>query len=143
MNCPSCSKTGQKVANETVKNLVQANCQSNVGEKDFYLCMNPNCDIAYYNSESVFEKSALKKLLWYKKNSTPKYACCCRKITQEEVTKTVMDTGLTKAGPIMQHLRGNVESNCKINNPTGHCCFPAFNRLIKKALEMSNQKETT
>jgi Zinc binding domain len=134
MKCPSCSETGKEVANETVKNLVQAKCQSKVREKDFFLCMNPDCDVAYYNSESVFEKSALKVPLWYKKDAPPKYACYCRKITQEEVTKTVLETGLTKAGPIMLHLSGHVKSNCKINNPTGHCCHPVFNEMITKAL---------
>ena len=135
MNCPSCSKEGQKVANETVKNIVQAECQGKIGEKGYYLCMNPDCNVAYYNSESIFEKSALNKPLWYKKNANPKYACYCRKITQEEVSKTIMETGLTEADDIMFHLRGIVKSNCKINNPTGHCCHPAFNQMIKSALK--------
>jgi hypothetical protein len=48
---------------------------------------------------------------------------------------------LTEAGPIMLHLRGNVKSNCKINNPTGHCCHPVFNEMIEKALEIRAAKE--
>ena len=135
MKCPTCCKQGQKLANETVKHNLKAKCKSKMGEKDYYLCMNPECEVAYYNSESVFDKSALKKPLWYKKDANPKYACYCRKITQEEVTKTVIETGLTEAEPIMLHLRGNVKSNCKINNPTGHCCHPVFNKMIEKALE--------
>ena len=97
--------------------------------------MNPECDVAYYNSESVFEKSALKVPLWYKRDANPKYACYCRKITQEEVTNTVRQTGLTDAGEIMKHLRGNVKGNCKVNNPTGHCCHPVFNEMVEKALK--------
>ena len=94
--------------------------------------MNPNCDVAHYNSESVFDKSALKKPLWYKKDAKPKYACYGRKIT-EEVTKAVRETGLTETGPITLHLRGNTKSNCKINNPTDHCYHPVFNEIIEKA----------
>ena len=112
--------------------------------------MNPDCDVGYYNSETAFDKSAFKKRLWYKKGANPKYACYCRSITEEEVTKTVMETGLTEASPIMLHLRGNVKSNCKINNPTGHCCHPVFNEMIEKALKTkadserkSNQKSAT
>jgi hypothetical protein len=135
VKCPTCSKTCQKVNNETVKHILKAKCKSKIGEKDYYLCMNPDCDVAYYNSESFFDKSALKKPLWYKKDANPKYACYCRKITEEEVTKTVMETGFTEAGPIMLHLRGNVTSNCKINNPTGHCCHPIFKEMIEKTLE--------
>ncbi len=103
--------------------------------------MNPDCDVGYYNSESVFDKSALKKPLWYKKDANPKYACYCRKITRDELTKTVLETGLTSAGDIMLHLRGNVKSNCKINNPTGHCCHSVFNAMIEKALEIKAVKE--
>ena len=109
MKCPTCNKTGQKVANETVKHILKTKHTSKIGEKDYYLCMNPDCDVAYYNSELVFDKSALKKPLWYKKDANPKYACYCRKITEEEVTKAVRETGLTEAGPIMLHLRGNVK----------------------------------
>jgi hypothetical protein len=141
MKCPTCSKTGQKVQNETVKHILKAKYKSKIGEQDYYLCMNPDCSVAYYNPESVFDKSALKVPLWYKKDANPKYACYCRKITQEEVTKTVMETGLAEAGPIMQHLRGNVKGNCKINNPTGHCCHPVFNEVIKKALETRTAEE--
>lgn len=141
MKCPSCNKLGQEVSNQTVKSLVQTDCQSKVGENDYFLCMNPECDVAYYNSESVFEKSSLKVPLWYKKDANPKYACYCRKITQEEVTNTVMETDLTEAGDIMYHLRGGVKSNCKINNPTGHCCHPVFNKLINKALEVKAREK--
>ena len=141
MKCPTCNEIGQIVNNETVKCILKSECQSNIGKNDFYLCMNPNCDVAYYNKESVFDKSALKKPLWYKKDANPKYACYCRKITPEEVTKTVMEKGLTEVGPIMLNLRGNVKSNCKINNPTGHCCHPVFNESIKKALEIRAAEE--
>jgi hypothetical protein len=136
MKCPSCKQIGQKIPNETVKSIVQTECQNKVGRNCYFLCMNPDCIIAYYNSESVFEKSALKVPLWYKKNANPKYACYCRKITQEEVTKTVLETALTEAGDIMFHLRGKVKSNCKVNNPTGHCCHQVFNEMIEKALEI-------
>jgi bacterioferritin-associated ferredoxin len=127
---------GQKVPNQTVKSLILADSQNGVGNNDYFLCMNPDCNVAYYNSESTFEKSALKVPLWYKKDAAPKYACYCRKITQEEVTKTVQQTDLTDAGAIMKHLRGNVKSNCKMNNPTGHCCHPVFNEMVEKALKI-------
>jgi bacterioferritin-associated ferredoxin len=140
MQCPACSRTGQKVTAETVKHIVNTKCKDKVGEKDYYLCTNPDCNVAYYNAELVFERSDLKVPLWYKKYAHPKYTCYCRKITQEEVTKTVLETGLTDAEDIMFHLRGEVKSNCKINNPTGHCCHPVFNEMIEKALETKARK---
>jgi len=136
MKCPSCEKVGKKVPNETVKNLILADDQNRVGKNDYFLCITTDCDVAYYNSEASFGKSALKVPLWYKKDAAPRYACYCRKITQEEVTKTVSQTGMTDVGAIMQHLRGNVKGNCKMNNPTGHCCHPVFNEMVEKALKM-------
>lgn len=135
MKCPSCKEIGKKVPIQTVKSLVLADNQNRVGNIDYFLCMNSDCNVAYYNSESTFEKSALKVPLWYKKDAAPKYACYCRKITREEVTKTVQQKGLTDTGVIMQYLRGTVNSNCKINNPTGHCCHPVFNEMVEKALK--------
>lgn len=141
MKCPTCGKIGQKATNETVKNILKSKYKGKIGENDYYLCMNPDCDVAYYNSESIFDKSALKVSLWYKKDANPKYACYCRKITQEEVTKTVMETGLAEAGDIMFYLRGNLKSNCRVNNPTGHCCHPVFNDMIEKALKVRTDLE--
>lgn len=135
MKCPTCNKTGQKVAAETVKHIIKTENKNKVAEKDYYLCTNPACNVAYYNGDSSFDKSELTVPLWYKKNANPIYACYCRKITQEEVTKTVLETDLTDAADIMHHLRGEAESNCKINNPTGHCCHPVFNKVIKEALK--------
>jgi len=140
MECPSCSQTGQKVANETVKHILKSKYSDKIREKDYQLCMNPDCKVAYYNSKLVFDKSALKVPLWYKKDANPKYACYCRKITQEEVTKTILETDLTDAGDIMFHLRGEVESNCRVNNPTGHCCHPVFNKMIENALKLKGGK---
>ncbi len=138
MKCLICSKQGQKVSNQTVRHILKPRCEGKIGEKEYYLCMNPECDVCYYNSEAVFYKSDLKVPLWYKKDANPKYACYCRKITQEEVTKTILETDLIDAEDIMFHLRGEVESNCRVNNPTGHCCHPVFNEMIEKALEIKS-----
>lgn len=135
MTCPTCHKLGQRVANITVKHILKAKYISKTEKNDYYLCMTPDCDVAYYSSQSVFDKSTLKVPLWYKKDANPKYACYCRKITQEEATKTILETDLTEVENIMNHLRGDVKSHCKINNPTGHCCHPAFSEMINKALE--------
>ena len=141
VKCPTCGETGQKVANETVRHILKSKNKKSVGEEEFYLCMNPECDAAYFSSKLVFSKSALKKPLWYKTDANPKYACYCRKITQEELTHAVLQTGLTEAGEIMLHLRGNVKSNCRINNPTGHCCHPVFNEMIEEALRTKSEKK--
>ncbi len=143
MKCPTCNKHGKKVANQTVKHILKAKYKSKTGEKDYYLCMTPDCDVAYYSSESVFDKSALKVPLWYKKDANPKYACYCRKITQEEVAKTIQETDLREANDSMFHLRGDVACNCEVNNPTGQCCHYEFNKIIENALKAKAEGKAT
>ena len=135
MKCPTCGEQGQKVPNQTVRHILKSKFMGKIGEKEYYLCMSPECDVGYYNSEAVFDKLDLKVQIWYKKDANPKCACYCRKITEAEVTKTIFETSLTDAEEVMFHLRGEVKSNCKVNNPTGHCCHTVFNEMIKKALE--------
>jgi len=117
MKCPTCNTEGQKVAHQTIRHILKPRCEIKIGEKDYYLCMNPDCDVGYYNSEAVFDKSDLKVPLWYKKDANPKYACYCRKISHDEVIKTVLETDLTDAGDIMFHLRGELRAAAKLTTP--------------------------
>ena len=59
VKCPICGKLGQKVPNETVRHVLKSRNKKNVGEEKFCLCMNPDCDVAYFSSKSFFNKSAL------------------------------------------------------------------------------------
>lgn len=56
-NCPKCYEIGEKVKNITVKHMVSENLRGKVvDEETYYLCMNEDCDVVYYNlnNERVF-----------------------------------------------------------------------------------------
>ena len=46
--CPICDNIGSTVKNITVKHLVLSELSEQVGDRDYYLCMNEECDVAYY-----------------------------------------------------------------------------------------------
>ncbi|UOE96803.1 hypothetical protein NA23_01435 [Fervidobacterium islandicum] len=47
--CPVCEKQGTLVKNITVKHMVLNELTEQIGDNDYYLCMNEECDITYKN----------------------------------------------------------------------------------------------
>src|SRR5674536_52784 len=90
--CLLCEKQGTLVKNITVKHMVLDELREQVGDNDYYLCMNEKCDITYYNTESnmKFNKQQAKLPIWFKRDANPKYACYCSKITEEQVINAVL-----------------------------------------------------
>lgn len=66
-----------------------------VGDNDYFLCMDEECSITYYNSQSKakFNKLQVKVPLWFKKDASPKYVCYCSKVTEEQVIDSVLKEG--------------------------------------------------
>ena len=84
--CPICNQLGKKVKSITVKNLVLENLIDMIDNENYFLCMNSQCDISYYNSKGhKLNRIELKVPLWYKQEATPKYACYCGNVTFNDV----------------------------------------------------------
>lgn len=49
--CPVCKTSGIKVKNITVKHLVVDTLAESVGDMDYYICVNEECNVVYYNPE--------------------------------------------------------------------------------------------
>jgi len=133
--CPHCGEAGQPVPFETVSHLVKKPQRPQPAD-DYHLCGNPRCEVGYFrpgNEESI-HKDNLKRPIWFKEGADPVYACYCKSITEQDVIRTVVETGLTDMKEIMLQLRGSLESTCRKTNPAGHCCTQAFNAMIQKGL---------
>lgn len=131
--CPVCKDEGKIVTNLPVKNLVNDRKKIDVKENIYYLCMNEECNISYYNNEenSCFTIEDLKKPLWYKKGASPKYICYCSKTTEEEIIKAIEQKNAKSVEDIVNLTGAMKNSDCKNNNPLGKCC----SWLIKETLE--------
>ena len=138
--CPQCEQPGMPVPLETVKHQVKTKYRSYVDDLEYSLCMHKDCKTAYFahNSKNVLDHSLLKRPLWYKSYSEKILLCYCLNITENEVIRTVVETGLTESDLIMMHLRGRFGWQCKITNPTGKCCSDEFQAGIELGIKVRN-----
>ena len=140
-NCPKCYEIGEKVKNITVKHMVSENLRGKVvDEETYYLCMNEDCDVVYYNlnNERVFYKEDVKVPIWFKKDANPKYICYCNQVTEQQIINAVLDDGAKNIKDIIRLTGAMKNGKCEIKNPLGKCCGPLIQETINKAL---NSKE--
>ena len=90
--CPNCKNKGIIVKNITVKHIILDELIDLVCDDNYFLCMNEECDITYYNTESnmKFNKQQVKVPIWFKKDANPKYACYCSKVTEEQIINNLL-----------------------------------------------------
>lgn len=136
--CPICGNMGSTVKNITVKHLVLSELLEQVGDRDYYLCMNEECNVAYYNNETdvQFNKQQVNVPIWFKKDADPKYACYCSKVTEEQVIDAVLKDGETNMREVLKITGAMKNSQCQKNNPLGKCCHQIIQDAIDKALSM-------
>ncbi|HEY5562888.1 MAG TPA: (2Fe-2S)-binding protein [Clostridiaceae bacterium] len=139
--CPLCGRMGKMVKNVTVKHLITDEFMGKIGNEDYYLCMDENCDIVYYdlNSGIIFSKQQVKVPIWFKDDANPKYACYCSKVTEEEVINAVVKDGATIMSQVLKITGAMSEPNCQNNNPLGQCCHKIVQEAINKGLAILNQ----
>ncbi|SKA79242.1 BFD-like [2Fe-2S] binding domain-containing protein [Caloramator quimbayensis] len=136
--CPVCNLSGIKVRNITVKHLVKDDIAELVGDMDYYICMNEECDVVYYNLQSglKFIKEQVKVPIWFKKDAEPKYACYCSKVTEQQVIDAVINNGARTVKDIIEITGAMRNSDCIKNNPLGTCCHKIIQEAIEKGLSM-------
>ncbi|WMW25217.1 (2Fe-2S)-binding protein [Methanolobus sediminis] len=135
--CPVCSGSGSFVKNITVRHMISDDLLETVGTSDYCLCMNEDCQIAYYNIDLKieFKKSDIKVPIWFKKDAKPKYACYCSKVTEEEVITAVINDNATSVKEVIKITGAMNKPNCQINNPSGKCCHQIIQEIIDKTLK--------
>jgi bacterioferritin-associated ferredoxin len=136
--CPVCKTSGIKVKNITVRHLVVDTLAESVGDMDYYICVNEECDVVYYNPESgvKFDKQQVKVPIWFKKDANPKYACYCSKVTEKQVIDAVIKHGAKTVKDIIKITGAMKNSQCEKNNPLGKCCHKIIQEAIDKGLSM-------
>ncbi|MHA1954140.1 MAG: hypothetical protein ACW96U_09380, partial [Candidatus Heimdallarchaeaceae archaeon] len=97
----------------------------------------------YFNNETrkTVHISELKRPLWYKEGADPIYACYCTNITEDDIVRTVIETGLRDMRHIMFYLKGRFGNACKYKNPLGICCIDTFNSMIVKGLRIKQNRK--
>jgi len=134
--CPVCNQMGKKVKNITVKHLVKAEFSESVGDLNYAICMNKDCDIVYFsgNKEAQFSKEQVKVPIWFKNDADPRFACYCSEVTIDQVKETVRDKGARKMKDVLAITGAMKNSKCEVKNPLGVCCHETIQQAIDEAL---------
>lgn len=139
-SCPVCGKTGTLVKNYTVKHIIVEELAEEVGNSDYYLCMNEDCDVVYYSCDSsaIFNKQQVKVPIWFKKDANPKYACYCSQVTEEQVIKAVTEKGAKNMVEVLEITGAMKNSQRPEKNPLGKCCHQIIQNAIEKAFKIKS-----
>ncbi len=140
--CPVCKKSGDEVKNITVRHMVLGELLEQIGDDDYYLCMNEECDGVYYNlkSDIVYNKKQVKVPVWFKKDANPKYVCYCNKVTEEQVINAVVKDEAKNMKDIIKLTGAMKNGKCEIKNPSGKCCHQVVQNAIDKGLSIICKK---
>lgn len=131
--CPSCNNPGEMIPNTVFRSNLRKEFYPEINtDKRNYICMDPDCDTAYYNPNQVLDKSALKRELWFKKGSKRKIICYCNNIDTEQIRKAVELEQLYSWEDINAYYRKKVIEKCDVLNPAGTCCRQLFDEVVSK-----------
>ena len=133
--CPTCGNKGQLVPNTVFRSNVKGDSFKKINtETDNYICMDSDCDVAYYNAENenVILKDELKRELWYKKGIKRVIACYCNNVDTEQVKDAIVNHNLSDWDDVMGFYRAKVIEKCETLNPTGFCCRSTYKGLVKE-----------
>lgn len=67
--------------------------------------------------------------------STPangEYVCYCNKVTEIDIEKAIAEKGADSVEAVIRITGAMVNSNCKVNNPKGTCCYPDIVTVFNK-----------
>ena len=132
-NCPSCHKPGKLVPNTVFKSLLKRENREMVDLNiKNYICMNPDCQTAYYSNETTIPHDALRREIWFKKAAKTKTICYCNNITKEQIKNAVVNHNLKSWEDITGLYRSKVIERCEYFNPTGSCCRDTFDKVVGK-----------
>lgn len=114
------------------------NLSNSVSEGVYYICLNKDCDIVYYNAEEeiIFRKNDTKIPIGFKKDANPKYICYCNRVTEEQIIKAVINDRARNIKDIIRITGAMKKCECETNNPLGKCCASLINEVINKAIQI-------
>jgi len=130
--CPLCGAIGQLVSTETVRSLVTGIAIS-PGD-NFYVCLVSDCEAVYFSDNTVIRQGSVTVPVGWKAGATPKYACYCNHVTEDQVISAVVDGGARTVGDVSRLTGAMKNGNCLLNNPKGRCCHEDIEILICRAL---------
>ena len=130
--CPLCGAIGQLVSRKTIRSLVTG-VAIPPGD-NFYVCLAPDCETVYFGGNTVIRQANVTVSVGWKAVATPKYACYCNHVTEDQVINAIVDGGARTVRDVSLLTGAMKNGNCLLNNPKGRCCHEDIEILIRRAL---------
>ena len=136
-----CQQVGIEVGFDTVFNLSNNYIRNTIEDVKYYLCLNKECDIAYYaENEKYITTNQITKSIWFKNDRDQFVVCYCRDISLEDIVFAINQItepiNITKVVHFLQ--KDGAEISCIQNNPTGMTCEKLFINAIEYAKKIKN-----
>lgn len=136
--CPKCNEKAIEVRQETVNNFLSTKLYE--ANRDWYCCINSNCDICYFDTKEVINTNSLKVKLWFKHTSDDVMICYCAGITRSEI-KEAVNKGCFSIDAVRTYLKKHNMGECIVKNPLGRCCHEVFKKEIENCIDAVEENE--
>jgi len=60
------------------------------------------------------------------------YVCYCSKVTEDDIAEAILERGADSVEAVIRMTGAMKNSNCKVNNPKGTCCYPDVIEIFNK-----------
>lgn len=140
--CLMCGKKGMEVPFDTVLALTNPIIRNTLIEDNYYLCTNPQCQVAYYSLNGrAIKLNEISTDVWFKKDKKKYIVCYCRDISLQDIIHAVNDLEITTIVKVVHYLKkDNLEVDCIHHNPTGVTCEKLFINAIEFAKKIKNRR---
>lgn len=131
-----CGHRGALVSSQTVAfQLINSLEPSLLTAEIMSLCMNPECEMAYYSADYgyLYLIRDIKTPLDHKAQTKVKYVCYCQKITYDAVKEAVRDQGISSVKEFFKGKEAVIVEKCKQVNPFGCSCIADIKKVIEEA----------
>lgn len=119
--CPVCGGKCQEVKSSAVKHMVKEEYAKDVADKTYFVCMNEDCDVVYFDEDVKYCQNDLREPIWFKKDADPKYICYCNRVTEQMIFDAVINDGAKDMKDIVRLTGAMKNGKCETNNPLGKC----------------------
>lgn len=94
----------------------------------FKIETNQKCSCCSESTESIEPIESIETIdtVVLKATTSPitgDYICYCNKVTEDDIKGAILLKGATTVDEVIKITGAMVDSNCKVNNPKGICCY--------------------
>lgn len=130
--CQECGMRGIDVPYDTVISLTIECVRSRLSYGQFYICINPECNVAYYSDNFKITLDEVKVPIWFKNKKDKYIVCYCRNITLDDIINVIKKEKDFTVEQIVKYLkRDNIPTDCILKMPTGESCERLFIQAVE------------